>query len=436
MATGPRDRLEREKETIRSLAADGPISTGGRDVLLKYATAVDPDTVRHSYQVDGETRTHSPRTIEGYLQCLRIASEDGFDLLEDSADEFNDLMARMHDEQGKSKSTCLRYQCAAQAFYRYHDDLGVDPDDIETFTPDSSSKHDELDMFTDDEVTALRRACGESNMHTRNRALLELLIFTGQRINALLTLRVKDVDVEAGYIYLNDEYADEQGGLKGALRRGRKRPMFGARKYVRDWIQYHPEGDDPEAWLFIGNPNHWKTDPDDHWATVSADHVLRRIGDAAGVDKPVNAHNFRHYAATVLYRDYDVDGDTIRMLFGHVKGSSALEDTYSHLFDEDYIHKAEEALGFREEESASTFTPDTCPTCGEILQDHWRQCPSCQEVFGPTEDFEELLDEAADAATDEAIDADDADEIRAYKAIIEAVDDPERLAHELSTLNG
>jgi hypothetical protein len=63
-----------------------------------------------------------------------------------------------------------------------------------------------MDMFTEDEGNALRRACGQSELPTRNRALLELLIFTGQRLGALLTLRIGDVDTREGYIYLNDDY--------------------------------------------------------------------------------------------------------------------------------------------------------------------------------------------------------------------------------------
>ena len=437
MARTPRDRLNHQKTKVRDLAADGTISTECEDMLLEWVDALDNSKARYKYRnAEGKVQTYKPRTVEGYLRNLRICCEDGLDLIDATADEFNGFIDGVHDDQGKSKVTLAGYQCAAATFYRYHDDLGVDPEDIHIYNERSKPKHDETDMFTDDEVSSLRAACGASQMPTRNRALLELLVFTGQRIKALVTLRVKDVDVQEGYIYLNDEYDSENGGLKGALERGRKRPMFGARKYVRDYIQYHRQDAAPDDWLFIGNPSHWKTDPDDHWAEPSASQTLKRIAAEAGVQKPVNPHNFRHYCATVLYRDYDLDRDTIRMLFGHVEGSSALEDTYSHLFDEDYIRKAEVALGYQEDETPSTFTPDNCPTCGEILKDHWRQCPSCQEVFGPTEDFEERLEDIQGRVREEGLDSRDPSEIEAYKAIIEAVDDPTALAEQLAGLDG
>lgn len=441
MATTPRDRLEREKAKLPGYVDEGVLAPACRDALLEYADALDGATVRHKYRdAEGNVTEFKPRTIEDYLRSLRIASEHGATLLEMSAAEFNDLMDTLHDDHGKSKSALAGYQCAAAAFYRYHD-LGVDPDDIHVYNSDTTPKHDEADMYTEAEVRSLRQACAESNNPVRNRALLELLIFTGQRLGALLTLRQRDVELEApgeddnSYIYLNDEYEAEHGGLKGALVRGRKRPMFGARKYVREWLAAHPRDGDDE-WLFVGDPSHWKTDLDDHLARPSARQNLGRIAKRAGVDKPVNPHNFRHYCATVLYRDYDVDTDTIRMLFGHTETSSSLEETYSHLFDEDYIRKAEAALGFREDEQATTFTPDVCPTCGELLESHWRQCPACQEVFGPGEQFEERLETVAEEATGAAIESQDPERIAAYKAIMAAVDDPAALAEELAGLGG
>ena len=427
MATTPRDRLERQKKRVKSLPEQGECSQECVDALLEFAIALDSEKVRYKYfDESGNPKNLKPRSIDGYLSSLRLSVEAGYDLLDGSADEFNRLMDRMHDDDGKAKTTLQTYQAAAQAFYRYHDDLGVDPDDIHNYTEKSDPKYDEYDMFEEEDIDALRQACNSTKMAARNRALLELLIFTGQRLSALITLRIGDVDLQEGYIYLNDEFDKEHGGLKNALDRGRKRPMFGAKKYVRDWIEYHPKGGqdpDPDAWLFVGNPSHWKTELDDHWAKVSADQVLRRIGDAAEIDKPVSPHNFRHYCATVLYRDYDLDRDTIRMLLGHVEGSSALEQTYSHLFDDDYIHKAEEKLGYREKEDKNPFTPETCPTCGELLGSADKACSNCGNVFAPDAEGV-VLDEAEDRVRESYREADTTEELENVQAtdeILEAV---------------
>lgn len=423
--------MDRQLALIAERVADGTITAAAGERLEEFAAALDDATTEHTYHDrDGTPTTMSPRTIEAYLRCIRLTAAAGIDPLDTSADAISDQLTAFHDDAGKSRSTVGTYAAAFQAFYRYFNDLGIDPDAIEFHTTRSPSKYDETDMFTEDEVAALRDACGETRNPVRNRAFLELLIFTGQRLTALLTLRVGDVDLdgERGYIHLNDDYDAAYGGMKNALARGRKRPIFGARKYVRDWLQYHPRGDADDDWLFVGDPNHWKTDPDDHWSRPSARARLGKLKEYAGVDKPVEPHNFRHYCATVLYRDYDLDRDTIRMLLGHVEGSTALETTYSHLFDEDYIRRAEAGMGYRDEEDRSPFTPDACPTCGELLEDNWRQCPSCQELFGPTEELREELAAARDATTIEAIQSLDADTIEGLATLVDAVDDVDALA--------
>lgn len=374
MATTPRDRLEREKKRIENLD-DSDIA----DALLELADALDAEKARAKwFDSDGRHKDHPPRTVERYVQGLRMLAEDGVDLLDVSAEEFNAVIDGIHDDDGLAKTTLQGYQTGARKFYRYHD-LGVDPDDIHVYKERSKPRHDEQDMFEQAEVEALRDACGETQNPLRNRALLELLVFTGQRIRALVTLRLKDVDTDDGYLFLNDEVE----GLKGARKRGRKRPMFGARKYVRNYIEYHRSGADPDDWLFIGDPSHWKTDPDDHWAEVSVDQVFRRMAETAGVDKPVNAHNFRHFFVTELRSDPAVDNDQIRMLLGVEDDSDIFKTTYSHVEDGVFIEQVEEARGYKEAQTERSSTPEACPTCGELLKPEWRRCPSCDEVFGP-----------------------------------------------------
>lgn len=418
MAVTPRDRLERELRRIEDNAIDNVFSEELADRLQEFASALDSETVRNKFiDADGNVRTYEPRSIEAYLQCLRLSAERGLDLLDTNADSINDFFDGEHDDRGLSKTTLARYQSAARAFYRYYD-LGVDPDAIRVFSERSPPKHDERDMFEAEEVDALRDACDRP----RDRAFLEMLIYTGQRITAIRTLRVKDVDVDAGHIYLNDE-AD---GLKGALERGRKRPLFGARKYVRDWLQYHPRKDDPDAPLFVGDPNHWKTKLDEPWSEPGVRKHLKRIAERAGVDKPVNPHNFRHYFVTVMKRDYQLDNDTLRMLLGTAVDSDVLLTTYSHVTNSDYVEHAETALGYRDEDDRdSPMTPDTCPTCGEILDSHWKRCPACNEVFAPElKQLEAQLAESRNEAIDEiAANPLSSGERRAIRAVLSELDD-------------
>lgn len=399
MATTPRDRLDRELARVDDMDATDKL----RARLREFADVLDANKPTDvAINGDGEQYDCAPRTVESYVKCVRIATEHGLAPLSADTAAVNAVIEQLSKD--RADKTMLTYQAALRAFYHAFD-LEADPSNFITFSPDHTPRHDEQDMFTEDEVWALCDACGRTRAPVRNRAFLELLIFSGQRVRALVTLRCADVDVKNGAFYLNDAV----DGLKNATQRGRKRPLLGARKYVADWLDAHPTGD---GWLFVGDPNHWKTDTDDHWAEVSVDQVLRRIGGHAGVDKPVNAHNFRHYAATVLRRDYDLGWDRIGALFGVVRGSTMPETTYSHIDDSDLMADIEAAMGYAEHEERDRFTPPVCPTCGEVLKSGWRECPNCREVFGVDaqmlDDF--LVEESVSA--EEGLDRAVADSLR------------------------
>lgn len=441
MAQTPREVVDSEKRRIREGAEDELYSTDVRDRMLELADALDPDTVRRKYHdADGNVSTTKLGSIQTYGSALRMcASRDDLDLVDATAADINDAMDAFHDDDGKSKATLSNYQSAVKAFYRYHADLGVDPDDIVTFIPDSSPSVDETDMFEQDELDALRRACGETQLAMRNRAFLELLIFTGQRLKALLTLRVGDIKFENGngYILLNTDYDEAYGGLKGAAGRGRNRPMFGAQKYVRDWLNIHPRSDDDDAWFFVADPSHPSTSLDEHWSENAARGLMKRLGKIADVEKSVQPRNFRHYCATTLYREYDVDTDAIRMLLGHAKDSKTLESTYRHLFDEDYIHKAEEALGYRDtdEDEGTSFVPDACPTCGKLLESDFRHCPICEERFAPTEEIEPVAEMLQEDITNTALSEELSPEERdGLRTLLDTVGDPETFAEKLDAV--
>jgi integrase len=329
----------------------------------------------------------------------------GVDLLSGDVEAINEYMADRHAD-GLSTNSLIKYQSAARAFINALE-VDADPDDVDTYTPDDTPRHDQRDLFTEDEVFALRDAAGRTQNPTRNRAFLELLIFTLQRVTALLTLRVGDVDLEDGAIYLNADYDAEHGGLKGALRRGRRRPVYGARKYLRDWMLAHPTGA-ADYWLFVGEASNPATG-DDYWNPSTAHEMLQRLGELAEVDKPTNAHNFRHYGVTVLRRDYGVSWDEINAQAGVVKGSDLPRKTYNHVDDAELMDNIEAAMGLADEDR-NRFAPVVCPVCDEVMKADWRECPACGERFAPGETLDDQFDE------EQAV-ADDAFERAVYRAL-------------------
>jgi hypothetical protein len=303
------------------------------------------------------------------------------------------------------------------------------PDDDNIFMlekQESSVSEDE--MYTDEEVQALRNAC---KTH-RESALLDMLLYTGQRVRAIQSLRIKDVDVEAGAsgkLYLRDDI----DGLKGA---SGSRPLLGAQGSVRRYLNHHPCPDDPEAALFTGYPDYT---PDEelgeplHHTTIG--RQLKKIRDRTDVDKPVNAHNFRHHFVTVAKVQYDLDNDRIKKLIGHRPDSRVMESTYSHLTVKDATDAIEVAAGHKEAEDESSLSPPTCPTCSEPLPTDAKACANCGATFTP--DAQSIEDEMEDAFYEGMREADSEREKEAVDVLKERLDnDPELRAEVIESLLG
>ncbi len=393
MAKSMRERYETARERINT---DEDVSETERRLILEFLDANDPE--RNTYQMP-DAKTKSDGTLARYARALcRVARDLEPDLTDATAYDLNSLMddflsgaAPSVKDEGLASTSARNLQGPLRRFYLYHDDLGVDRDAIH-FAEQKESPVDERDMFTKEEAQALRDEAKRRG--PRDACLVDLLLYTGQRRSAILNLRLKDVDAEAGIFYLNDD----DGDLKGA---NGKRPLLGAAKAVRDWKRQHPTGD-PDDYLITHKHDQAGRDdvrPGDKLNPSTVYRQLQRIGDAAGVDKPVNAHNFRHYFVTVCKRDYGMDNDTIKHLIGHEPDSKVMERTYAHLTDEDHIEAAEVAHGLRDADEDSPLTPPVCDRCGEPLEGDWKSCPACGFVYAPD----------AKAAEDK-IDADEKDD--------------------------
>jgi integrase len=398
----------------------GDVSERDADAICDLLDALDPKHPADVFQANGNgTETKESKTLANYTSRLRLASTevDG-DLLDQTTDSINQLMADMADgtadiapDDGYSVGSVGQYQSALKAFYRYQDGHNVDPEEIPVFAPEDTSV-DDRDMFEVDEVQAMRDAIDSP----RERCLFELLAFTGQRIRAIQTLRIKDIDLDDGVLYLNEDAE----GLKGA--KG-KRPLLGAEAYVRRWLDYHPTKE-PDDYLITPKA----TGGGEPGGMITQDTLryhLRKIADKAGVDKDVHPHIFRHYFTTIAKRDYDMDDAYIKHLRGDAPGSRVMETTYRHLSDADAVEHADAKFEGREPETESPLTPEKCPTCGEIMEPNAKACSACGTVFTP--DAKSAEDKiAADVKQSYAeTDPDDDEKQDKISQLDDLLDDPE-----------
>ncbi|QIO22412.1 tyrosine-type recombinase/integrase [Haloarcula sp. JP-L23] len=407
----PRIRYENQRETIID-----QFTTEDADAILEFLDAYDPN-LETPRPPEGD-QTKAITTLYNYARDLTKVGECiDTPLTQATADHLNDTFKALYrgthpeaKDGGYSQNTVRAYQNNTVKFYSYYDGEPVDPDDLFRYSRDQTPV-DERDMFTEDEIEAMR----DEIEHPRDRAIFELLLNTGQRVSAIQKLRVKDIDVDEGLLYLNHE----EGQHKNA--RG-KRPLLGAEQACREWLRYHPTGEPDD--YFITQRDDFRgpgKDPGSQLHTTNIWRAVKKIADKAGVEKDANPHAFRHNFATICAGDYDMSPDTIKHLLGHSDSSTTFEEVYKHISDGTYVEKAEVAAGKREEkEEDDRLSPNICH-CGQSLPSDAKACHACGTVYAPdAQAAKERLDDDTDEKKDTAEDMD----------ILRAIDRIDRLREE------
>jgi len=386
MARSYDEFYQRKREYLSELVddPDSPVTDEEQQHILELCDAFDEDrpTVSIPHWPDAGSHLTKPRS-DGTLAnwCYHLTSyAREVDLLDTSARELNQvaedwLHGNSEIKDGSlSKGTIRVNQNTARIFYRYHDHLDVERERIAVFERQESGINPR-DMLTAEEIARVR----EVPDNPRDKAILDLLLYTGVRNRGLRTLRVKDIKLADGEYYFNSE-ADN---LKNIYKPQAPRPLLGAIASVRDLIDYHPYADDPDSYLITAKPK-WNTvDPHETVGDSTIQKVMRSIKTEAGIDKPMHPHAIRHNFVTLCKREYDLDDATVKFLIGHAPDSTIMETTYSHLSGEDHMEKARVGAGIESEDEESSLTPDFCDSCGEPLGPNAKACANCGTVYTP-----------------------------------------------------
>lgn len=356
----PTSRLERAKDRVE----DADIAPEDREAIRECVSEEMAAT-----------------TLESYLAKLVVIAEESDERLVDlTAKELDELIQDLGEDRDWSGSTFKIYQSAAK---NLADHIGLDVDEI-SMAKQERSPVDEREVLEPEEFHAIREAATSS----RDKALVDLLGYTGQRVGVIQHLRVGDVDLEDRCWYM-----PEGEGFKGADDTGNKRPLLGAMRSVADYVDVHPTGD-RDDYLITRLEAGPGGEPGDQMAAKTIRRILRRIGDRTDIDKPVNPHAFRHYFVTVAKTQYDLDDGTVKHLIGHSADSDVMETTYRHLSDEDHVEAAELAFGLRDVED-DHVAPPVCPSCQRPLRPGAETCPTagCSQRFVPHDDpIEEIAE--------------------------------------------
>jgi integrase/recombinase XerD len=312
------------------------------------------------------------RTLRSYIRQLKVLSEEADKpLVDHTAAEMKTHIDNLGERREWSNSTFKNYECATLMLVGH---LGLDKSEIEVTTQKPGSRSiDVRNVITQEDFHDIREAASR----IQNKALIDLLGYTGQRVRVAQLLKLTHVDLENGVWYMPDGE-----GLKGADEPMNKRPLLGAEKTMGQLIEQHPTGE-PDDHVFTTMTLNG-TEPGEMVQTWSLSKAIHKCGDAAGVDKPTNPHAFRHHFVTVAKQRYNMENSVIKKLLGHSPDSNIMESTYAHISDDKVIEQAQEAMGLDDDKKDDTQAPPVCPACQRPLRPSLRKCPTpgCGERFG------------------------------------------------------
>lgn len=323
---------------------------------------------------DGDLKTSS---LDEYLTRARLTAER-FDppLVEMDHTDVQDAMYEYRrspygrDGDGMSEHSMRNYRKGLRVFFKWlgrewYEQIEIGPPPENTLRPE--------DMHRADDIAALRRAasCG------RDVALVEFLADTGARLSMVGSLRVGDVDLDGDTAtYVPNE---EATGLKGADIVAY--PVIDAAAPLRAYLSTsHPQPANDGAALFhvLVGPERDLADMPDRTTPVGPTqlaHRLTQIADAAGVDKPVNPHNFRHSAVSRMLRE----GFSMKQIEHRVHWSldTRMWQNYVHVTAEEMNETIFEEVGLVD--AADDDTPERrhCGTCNEINPPRAERCMQC-----------------------------------------------------------
>ncbi|MFB6219472.1 MAG: tyrosine-type recombinase/integrase [Halobacteriaceae archaeon] len=367
-------KLQRRWEQLK----EADIDDRDRDAISAF--------VNHRREMEEVAR--STRTND--LSTLRCASERADAPLVDidirDVRELLRILATPRDEGGygldPDGTGMFGYKRALKLFFEFLDaepGYGDYPfyDRIKMPDLDFQGAADEDEMLSQHEVEDLKDAAN----HQRDRALVAVLADTGMRATMLLSLRVRDVTIGDDTVTYRPN-TDVVDGLKNVA--AKERPLLHSQAELRAWLTTrHPDRGTPNAPLW---PVVRGYDPDNPTTCALSDDRLRDMlaecADRAGIDKPVEPHNFRRVALTRMSNSDRFTPQEIVHLTGWA--DTRMLDVYDYTSDEERNATILDAAGFdAPDEDEKPAEPRPCENCRTMLGPAQRYCPQCGEPATP-----------------------------------------------------
>lgn len=274
-------------------------------------------------------KSYSPNTLDAYMRDLHKLAEyyatAGIDFRSVKIEELDQFATSLLG-RGISPKSVARILAGVRSFYGF---LLLEKEIENNPTELMSSPRRGLylpTVLTIEEIDRIEKAIDQTTDEgVRDHAIVEMLYSCGLRVSELCALRFSDLFLEDGYIH-----------VRGKGQKDRLIPIStSAVEELRRWfatrqhIDVHPGEED---YVFISAHR------GRHLSRITVFHNIKQYALAAGIQKEVSPHTFRHSFAThLIERGANLRG--VQMMLGHESISTT--EIYLHL---DRQHLREEIL--------------------------------------------------------------------------------------------
>jgi len=212
------------------------------------------------------------------------------------------------------------------------------------------------DIITDEDID---HVIENGTNSTKERAFLKFLHETGIRCGELLSMKLSSIS-------FNKENVKVTVTGKTGLR---EIPIITSIPLLSKWIEIHPNRDNPNSYLWIGESSRAMHQPLRH---VGASKIIKRCFLKAGLTKKSNLHWFRHSRASILAPL--LTEALLCKYLGWIVGSRQIR-TYVHLNNQQLESVYNQCHGLEPEQKKKALIRKCA--CGILNNTTSRYCHKC-----------------------------------------------------------
>lgn len=255
--------------------------------------------------------------IEHYIHCLRLISKiQNKDFKQMTKEDVMKVLEEIQKRFDWSERYKYEFKVTLKVFFRWLKESDMYPEEVKWIKLNYKSKQRlPEEILTEEEIKAL----AENADNLRDKAFVLVLYESGCRIGELLTLKIRNIQLNEYGMALN------VNGKTGS----RRILIISSAPALANWLDTCPFKNNPDAlvWTGIGNRNKYRS-----LSYNGVVMLLKKLAKLVEINKRVNPHSFRHSRATHLANI--LTEAQMKQYFGWVQGSD-MASVYVHLSGRD-----------------------------------------------------------------------------------------------------